>query len=227
MVGVVRTVFTGVDRLAGHLAVAGATAAQIALVCLGVHLAADRMDDDIAAGITHLQGRMDVWLTEPLGGAAEAVGLPYDTLLVWDLLPTAPIAAWSALAVELSAITLLSVGFLLTTRRPELSWTSFKEALCVHALVMPLALAGVLVAGSWSLAMAVEDLLPPSDVAIWAARLVGAAALVRFGWGAWSRSVGSMEPPRRRTAGLASALILVPVGLLAWMHGAPIWGWLV
>lgn len=214
------------DRFAGGVARAAATLAQMALVALGVHLAADTVDDRVLEALLGGQAWADAHLTGVHAAAAEKLGLAWDTLVWWPAVPVAPISAGLALALELAADALLVSTFLLTPRGPTLSWGRYRRALGVRAVVTPLALSGVLVAGAWSMAMAAEDLLPTSPIAPWAAALVGLAALVRMGAPAWARAVAALDPPRRRSDGLGPALIVLPVGLLAWAHGAPIWGWL-
>jgi hypothetical protein len=216
----------GGDRAAGGLAAVAATLGQVALVCLGVHLAADQLDDRALAGLTALQGWLDSTLAGPLGHAAESLGLDFDAFLLWDGLPLATMAAWLALVVELLAAALLCASFLLTGRRPQLSWKAWRQAVSLHAVVLPLALAGVLLAGSWSMAMATEDLLPVHHASRLAAGLLGLAVLLRFGLPAWGRAVAVLERSGRPRRDLLVALVITPVGLLAWMHGVPIWGWL-
>jgi hypothetical protein len=214
------------DRLAGGVAKAAATLAQMALVALGVHLAADTVDDRVLELLLGCQSWADAHLTGAHVAVAEKLGMAWDTLVWWPSVPVAPISAGLALVLELAADALLVATFLLTPRGASLEWSRYKRALSVRAIVTPIALAGVLVAGAWSLAMAAEDLLPHSPVAPWAAGLLGLAALVRMGAPAWSRAVAALDPPKRWTDGLAPALVMLPVGLLAWAHGAPIWGWL-
>jgi hypothetical protein len=216
----------GGDKAAGGLARVATTIGQVALVCLGVHLAADQLDDRLLAGLTALQGWLDLELAGPLGRAAEGLGLGFDALLFWDGLPLASMAAWAALAVELVAATLLCASFLLTARSPTLSWTAWRQALSIHAVVLPVTLAGVLLAGSWSMAMATEDLLPSNELSRWAAAALGLAVLLRFGLPAWGRAVAVLEHSGKPRRDLLAALVMLPVGLLAWMHGVPLGGWL-
>ncbi|MCK6506416.1 hypothetical protein L6R53_24090 [Myxococcota bacterium] len=223
MGGVLRAVVVHSDRAAGGLARGLATAGQCALVVLGVHLAADNLDDRVLALLTAAQGLADQHLAEPLQTARAWLGRPPGAP-PWDALPLAPLAATAALLVELLATALLWGGFLLSPRAPALDLRRYRAALSPRAIVLPLCLSGVLLAGAWSLSMALEDLLPAGPASRPAAALVGLATLARFGWPAWARTVACLEPPRRRAEGLPSALVLAPVGLLAWLHGVPIWG---
>jgi len=216
----------GGDRAAGGLARLATTLGQVALVCLGAHLAADRLDDRVYGQLSDAQAWLDARLAPALGPLGERLGLGYERLLLWERLPLAPAAAWVALLLELLACALLCASFLLTPRRVELSWMGFRRALSVHALVLPVALAGTLLAGAWSLAMAAEDLLPPSPVAPWAGGALALAVLVRFGMPAWGRAVGALERSGRPARDLLVAVLIGPIGLLAWLHGVPCWAWL-
>lgn len=219
-----RSLLAKSDALAGGVASVATTLGQCALVALGVHLAADNLDDRVLSGLTALQTQADQHLAEPFGRLAAFVGQDSSAFLFWDGLPLGVGSAWIALCVEAVATVLLWGSFVLTARRVSWSWPRFKRALSVQAVVLPAALAGVLLAGTWSLAMGVEDVLPAHRITPWAAGLVALAALLRFGWPAWSRAVVALEPPPRWTRGAAAALVLVPVGALAWVHGVPLWG---
>lgn len=214
------------DRVAGGVAQAAATLAQMALVALGVHLAADTVDDRVLDLLLGAQAWADAHLTGAHAAVAEQLGMAWDTFVWWPSVPVAPISAGLALVLELAADALLVGTFLLTPRKAELDWNRYKRALGVRAVVTPIALSGVLVAGAWSLAMAAEDALPGSAVAPWAAGLLGLVALIRMGAPAWMRAVAALDPPKRWYEGIGPALVVLPVGLLAWAHGAPIWGWL-
>jgi hypothetical protein len=214
------------DQAAGGAAAVLTTLGQLALVLLGVHIATDHIDDPIAAGIAQLLAGADRHLAPPLMGAAEALGLGYADLLFWTDLSAPVAAAWCALTIELVADVALGGSFLLTPRTPTLSWTQYRETLSLYALALPPALLGVLIAGSWSLSMAAEDLLPASAIAPWAAGLLGLAALARFGGPALRRAVAALPtgtPPLRRSL---RAVLVMLIGSLAWAHGAPVWGWL-
>jgi hypothetical protein len=184
------------DRAAAWIARNASTLGQVALVCLGVHLAADQLDDRIARALSAI-----VW---------------FDGNLVVP-------AAWMALFVELAADFLFAGAILLTDTKRRPSFRAWRRVRSVESVVLPFALAGVILAGGWSLAMGIEDLIPNARVG---AAALAVAALLRFGWPAWSRAVSHLERPARWTRGLAPALVLVPIGWLAWTHGVPIWGWL-
>jgi hypothetical protein len=189
------------DRAAAWIAQQASTLGQLALLCLGVHLAADRLDDHVLRALTALVAR---WT---------------DTDLVVP-------AAWVALVAELAADAIFASAILLTDPRRAPDVRAWRRVRSVDSVVLPISLAGVILAGAWSLAMGIEDLLPPSPPARLGSGALGIAALLRFGWPAWARAVSHLDPARRWTRGLASALVLAPIGWLAWSHGVPIWGWL-
>lgn len=224
--GVVTKGVAAGDRAAGGLARLLSTAGQVGLLALGVHLAADRLDDLAHHGILAGQAACERWLAGPLWALAETLGLAGTDLFFWTVLPEPVLAASLALAVELSALAILASSFLLTPRdaRPRLA--AWRQALGLQAVVLPVVLAATLAAGSWSLAMALEDLLPPSQVSGLAASVVALAAGLHYGLGAWCRAVAALEPPDRWSRGLLRCLILTPVGVLALVHGLPVWGWL-
>ena len=145
------------DRTAGGIARWSTTLGQLALVALGVHLVGDQVDDlllvSLSAMVEALEG--------PLARLTAMLDRPHGTPPLLSSLPLNTTAVWGALCVELATTVALSTAFVLSSQRPRLSWTAYRAALCVHALIMPLALAGVLLAGCWSMAMAAEDLLPP------------------------------------------------------------------
>ncbi len=217
---------TAGDRAAGGLARGLSTVGQLGLLALGTHLAADHLDDLAHTGLSAFVSACERWLAKPLWGLAETVGLSGSDLWFWDVLPLEITSTALALAVELTAFTLLATSFLLTPRDGKATWAAWRSVLGIQAVVLPFVLAGVLAAGSWSLSMAIEDLLPPGTWSRPAAAVVGVAAGFHYGLGAWSRAVATLDPPDRWSRGLFRAVVLLPVGVLAWFHGLPLWGWL-
>jgi hypothetical protein len=212
------------DRVAGAVARAATTLGQLALVALGVHLAADQLDDQLVTTILAAQAGLDSLLAGPAQWVAEAVGMAPESLQLWDRLPVVPVAASAALVAELAADTLLAASFVLTQREPVVRWRDWRASLSVQAIVLPVALAGVLVAGAWSMSMAVEDVLPLSPLSQPAGAMLGLVVLARFGVPAWKRAVAALEPGSPGWTGALTAALLVPMGGLAWVHGVPIWG---
>ena len=121
-----------VDRTAGGIARLATTLGQIALVVLGVHLVGDQLDDllydAMRAMIETIEG--------PVASAMAALKRPHGTTPQLSSLPVSTAAAWGALCVELAATLALSAAFVLTPRRPDLSWPAYRATLCVHAVVM-------------------------------------------------------------------------------------------
>ncbi len=174
---------------------------QLGLVVLGVHLAADQLDD-----LTwRLLGSV------PLG--------PED--------PTA-ISAWVAVVLELAVGVKAAGALLLTPISPPLERGRWWRARSVDAVVVPVFWAMVALAGSWSLAMGLEDLVAPQLPEVARPLAWACAALVawRLGWTGWRRVVGSMEPPKSVLQGLLWAPLLVAVTVMCAIHGLPVWGWL-
>lgn len=197
------------DRLAAWIAREACTLGQLALVCLGVHLAGDRLDDLAIDAITAAGDRLAPLLDGLLG--------------IEELDPAVP-SVWLALIAELAADAIFAWSLLFTDRTALPSWRAWRRVRTVESVVLPVSLAGVLLAGAWSLSMGMEDLLPASPAARIGAGSFALAALGRFGWPAWARSVAHLEHGDRWTEGLARALLLAPVGWLAWSHGVPFWG---
>ena len=210
------------DRAAGGLARLATTLGQIALVILGVHLVGDQLDDLLYSLLTGMVAAIEV----PVAQAMAALDRPHGATPMLENLPLVSATAWGALSVELAATVALSAAFVLTSRKPLLSWAEYRSALCVHAVIMPAALAGVLLAGCWSMAMAAEDLLPVSGVAPWAAGLLALAVAARFALPAWLRAIGALSEASSWRQGLVLSVLLLPVGAMAWRHGVPVWGWL-
>ena len=187
---------------------------QLGVAALGVHLAADRLDDHVLQAL--------LWLNDH---ALSAVAVK---LSLNGIEPDAFVnpAAWLALVVELAVVAYLFFSIALTAQDPELDWKGFQRKLSVEAVVLPLVWIPVALAGSWVVGMAVEDKLaawhPTAALALgW-----GVAALVgwRLAWTGWKRIVGGLDVPKRRTKGLAWAPALLLVGGLAAWHGLPLHG---
>jgi hypothetical protein len=202
---------------------------QLGVAVLGVHLAADRLDDSVYQAL--------LWANEgiaPLLGKLKLSGLDPEQL--------ATPAAWVALVLEL-LVDLFMLGALsLTAHAPQLSWAQYKSRLTVRSVVVPLFWAPVALAGAWVVGMATEDLLAGwhATAAKWLGWGVAALVAWRLGRTGWRRVVGGLElpasaaegqkvlrvVPRWRLDGLAWAPLLVLVAALATRHGLPVWGWL-
>ena len=218
-----------IDRLFSATRPAWIGLGQVGIAVLGVHLAADRLDDCAY----HLL----LWLNGPLSVLLDRFGLA-------GLDPEQLVspATWTAGALELLADLFLLGALTLTPHTPRLSWQHYKERLTVRALVLPVFWAPVCLAGAWVVGMATEDLLAGWNAS--AARLAGwsIAAVVawRLGWTGWRRVVGGLDMPsntdrsgrvfrlipRWRLDGLAWAPLLLVLAALAVRHGLPLWWWL-
>lgn len=215
------------DRLAGGTAGLGAGLVRLGLLLLGSHLAADHLDDVVLGVFGAAEQLATRHLEGPALGAAAALGLAPGRLLVWQGLPLGALATWAALVVELATVLVLWSGVVLVPDARDASWARWRAALGLRAVVRPVALTGIVLAGCWSLAMAVEDVLPPSPLARAAGVLLGGAVLLRHGLELLRRCVVALEPEPRPLAGGLEALALAPLTVLAWREGVPVWGALV
>lgn len=172
---------------------------QLGLVALGVHLAADQLDD-----------------------------LAYRALGTLPLSDPTPAAAWAAVALELLVVAKAASALLLTPMTPPLSRERWWRARSVDAVVLPLFWAIVALAGAWSLAMGLEELLSAwQPQAARPLAIAGALAVLwRLGWTGWRRVVGSLAPDGSWLNGVVWAPLLLAVTAACAVHGLPIWGWL-
>lgn len=176
---------------------------QLALVILGVHLAADRLDDLVASAVG--------WI-------------PVSEESDWAQVP----AAWVALAVELVVIARAATLLALTEATPTLRLGDWRDLRSVDGLVAPVFWVAVAGAGAWSLGMAVEDTLAAytsTDAGRWVGLAVAIAVVLRLGLPGLLRVIGGLRGPRRWTDGLVWAPALAGVAIVAVRHGWPIWGW--
>ena len=120
------------DRAAGSVARAATTLGQLALVALGVHLAADQLDDRFVAALLAAQSGLDALLSQPAAAVAGAFGWEAEALQLWQRAPIAPLAAAGALAVEVAALTLFAGSFLLTERAPALTLGGWRRVRSAH-----------------------------------------------------------------------------------------------
>lgn len=186
---------------------------QVALVVLGTHLAADRMDDDLARMLAEVPVPWPDPQTPILVGAWVAVSM--------ELL----VSVWAVMALA------RTLGPPVTGRPVGTRWARAKDAIrtwgtraSIHNLVGPLFWLPVGLAGCWVIAMAVEDALPAGPVARWVGWAVGALAAWRLVGPGAVRLVLYAPVPRRRTDGWMFAPALLAVGAYASWYGLPIWG---
>jgi len=193
-----------VDQLLAQSRIFWRWIGQAGVVMLGVHLAADQLDDLIAALL------------------AEA---PWS----WPVADLPLVAgAWGAVAVELLLVVKIADALLLTPQEPTLSWRGWYESRSVDAVALPAFWMICALAGAWTVGMAVEDSLAGLHAVGAFAAGAGAAALAawRLGWTGFCRIVAGLKEPPSRLRGLSWAPLLLAVGYLAARHGLPVWGWL-
>ena len=188
------------DRLTAASRPTWGWAGQLGLVALGVHLAADRLDDLVGG-----------WLGQ----------LP----LAWPS-PEVPLSAGTWLAIGLELHVCLWAAWVLLRHRAEPVSTA-REWLGRGSVGAVLALVGwgpLAAVGAWVVGMAVEDALAPwlHEAASPVAWIVALAALVRLGGTAWLQVL--RRPPERRSwaDGLLAAPSVVLITGLAVRHGLPL-----
>ena len=175
---------------------------QAALIVLGTHLAADRLDDHLATVLSDLP----VAWPDP--------HMPFDAGLIIALVVELTVAIWAVRALAQ------------TVDQQVSSPRQWAQRGSVHNIVGPLFWLPVSLAGSWTLVMAVEDLLPVSDISTWIAWGVGGIVAWRLaGTGLW-QLIRCAPVPKRRTDGLLWAPALLLVAGYAATYGLPIWGWM-
>jgi len=192
------------DALASRLRPAWMWAGQLGVVVLGVHLAADRLDDYLAQALVD-------------------IGIPWSEPQV-----PASVGTWGAILIELAVVVWSAYTLASARAEPIDEWSKLWKRRSVHT---GLALVGWLpigLAGAWVVGMAVEDLtaglFPTLGLILgFLAMLVVA---VRLAWTGWVRVVSRTPEPRRRITGWPWAVPVLIVSALAFRHGLPIWGWL-
>lgn len=211
------------DHVAGRLAHHTSTLAQLSLIALGVHLAADRLDDHAAAALISLQDTLATQLGPSLVSLCDRLGTDPAAALWWSHAPTQPPAAVLALAVELAVLAIFTEALLLTPPDSPPTAAAWWAQRSVLAAVLPSALLLSVLAGTWSIGMATADLLPPSGLASAAATLLAVAVFARLGLPAWARTTAHLTARTWRT-GLKRALLLVPFGVLTAFDALPLRG---
>ncbi len=191
----------GLDRAAAWTRPAWGWVGELALLALGLHLAADRLDD-------------------ALGGWLAGIEVAWPD-------PEAPLiaGAWLAAALEIAALAWAGRWRLAARAEPVAdarAWWARRSAI---GAVLPLFWAPVAAAGTWAVAIAVEDaaaavILGYARPLAWA---VGALVGWRFGWTGLETVVRRGSPPERWWAGLPGAVVALPLAWLAARHGLPLW----
>lgn len=176
---------------------------QLGVVALGIHLAADRVDDVLGRWI----GQIPVAWPDP--DAPLAVG------------------TWLAVALELIVVGWAAWQRARATAAPVTSAREWRARLSVDALLVPVFWAPVSVAGAWVVGMAVEDFTAPVLLALAhpLAWLVAALVGWRLALTGCLQVIRQAPIPRHRWAGLAWAPAVLAIAALAVQHGLPLWGW--
>lgn len=175
---------------------------QVALVILGAHLAVDLLDDSLGRLLS------DVPIDWPTPQT------PFD------------VGRWTAVALELLVAGWAVCALARATAERVKSPREWAKRWSFHNLLGPAFWLPVGLAGSWTIAMAVEDLIPHDQAAPWIGSGVGLVVAWRLVATGFLTLVLQAPLPRRRIEGW---LFVVPLGVVGWFaarHGLPIWGWL-
>ncbi|MED5371017.1 MAG: hypothetical protein VX899_08400 [Myxococcota bacterium] len=204
-----------VDAAAGKTRMLWMGLGQLGLAALGVHLAADHLDDHVYTALVWGNDRL-----APLWDVLAVKGLAADQLQV-------P-AAWTAVGVELLADLFLFLALTLTPLRPTLSWKGYRASFSARSILVPTLWIPAVLAGSWVVGMAVEDGLSMihAQGALAAGIVVALFMAWRLGWTGLRRVLGALEPPKRRFEAWGWAPLVLPLAVLALRYGLPVWGWL-
>ncbi len=182
---------------------------QLALLALGVHLAADHLDDVVATGLRVLPFP---W-TDP------------ET-------PTS-LGTWGALTMEITGVLWSAWALARAHETPITSVQEWGRRASIHAISAPLAWSPLALAGAWSIGMATED-----TVASWLPTMDGGWVMVAQGAGWFAAAlvvwrialpglvdlVRRTPVPKHRGEGLVWLPVLVVLAGFAWRYGVPIWG---
>lgn len=193
----------GTDRWVARTRPAWLWLGQLALVVLGVHLAADRLDDALAG-----------WL------AASPIPWPE---------PEQPLTlgTWAAVGLELAGVAWATLTLFRASAPPVAGAREWVRRGSVHTWLAPLFWAPTALAGAWVLGMAVED-----AVAAWAPAAAAPCGWVAAGLVAWRlgltgllRVVVATPVPVRRAEGAWAAAPILLLTAFAVRFGLPVWGW--
>jgi hypothetical protein len=173
---------------------------QVALVVLGTHLAADRLDDHLGQLLTAIP-------------------------VAWPD-PEVPFVAgtWTALGLELLVTLWAVLALARSTDEPVRNAREWVSRLSVHNVLGPLFWLPVSLAGSWTIAMAIEDALPTHAISQGVAWTIGIVVAWRLAGSGMQQLVQSPPKPKRRAEGLFWAPPLAVVAVYAVLYGLPIYG---
>ena len=192
------------DSLAARTRSAWVWLGQVGLVVLGIHGAADRIDDYVVRLMVALQVSWveHQFVLDASTWVAVAIELG---VVVWAL--------WTRLRAQASPI-----------RDPRDWWSrrSIQAAIAAFSW-LPLSLAGC-----WVVAIAIEDRLAVwlPGIAIYVGLVVAVLVAWRLGLTGWVRIVRQTPIPKRALEGWPWMLPVGFVAALALRFGLPIWGWM-
>jgi hypothetical protein len=172
---------------------------QLALVVLGVHLAADAL-------------RAVVLDLGPVQRLSPGWALSLSTI--------------GALTLEVAVTSRAAWILLASAGGPEPRWQDWRARQSVEAWVRPVFWATMSLSGTWVVVLAVEELTQslPAGASALLAWAVGLAVLWRLGWSGWRKVTGGLFVPRRRTWGLTWAPLLLVTTAAGVLWGLP-GGW--
>lgn len=176
---------------------------QLALIVLGVHLAADKVDDVLYNAL----------LASPLPWESP------DSAVIY--------ARWGAVILEFAVVARAIGAIALTSHAPTRTFAEWKRDWSVDAVVLPLFWFVCALAGAWVVGMVVEDAVATRIPALATPASLLTTLIIgwRLGVSGVVRVIGGLDAPKRRGEGLLWAVPLLLVTALAARHGLPIWGW--
>lgn len=172
-----------------------------ALVVLGVHRAADRVDDTVVEWTALLTN----------GWGAEAFK---------------EASVWLALGCEGALTVWLGWTLLRCRGRADRSLAAARDRACIGWMAALLCWGATATTGAWGVAMVVQDHLAPwsSDVGLVVGWTVGGLALLRLGLTSWLRLAWRAPVAASRLSGWLWSPLALGMTLLAIRHGLPVWG---
>ncbi len=175
---------------------------QLALVALGVHLAADRLDDLLLGWVARLPG------IDPGAEVPERA------------------AIGAALALELAVVLRAAWVLAISAGGPAPRWADWWQRRSVESFTRPVFWGAMALTGSYVVAMALHDATAPALGAggAYFGLLAGALVAWRLGLTGWLRVVGGLFLPAKRTQGLGWAPALWACAVLG-VAQLPLWGW--
>ncbi len=175
---------------------------QLAVIVLGVHLAADRLDDLLFDGIMYMS-------------------LPWP-----DPGTPAYLASWSAVWLELAVIAWAFMTLVSAKAVPAVDWADWKTNASLMSIVRPMFWLPVGLAGAWVVGMSAEDLIAPYHLE--GGRVAAYVVSGLIAWrltltGSWTVASAARTHTTRVDGWWWAPVPLVIAGL-AITYGLPVWG---